>query len=407
MFLKRLRRSCRCTIYACYLGYITQAIVNNFGPLLFLTFSRSYSLGLAKVGLLTTLNFGVQLAVDLISAGFIDRIGYRAGAIAAHVFAAAGLILLGVLPKVLSDPFTGLAVAVVIYAVGGGLTEVLISPIVEACPTDDKASAMSLLHSFYCWGTVLVVAVSTLAFYLFGIGSWPWIGAAWALLPAANALVFTQVPINTLTEEGEGLSLRELFSLKLFYILLLLMMAAGASEQAMSQWASAFAEAGLNVSKTAGDLAGPCFFSILMGSARVLHAKIGEKTDLYNYLGGCGILCIAAYLLASLAPSPVLSLLGCGLCGFSVGAMWPGVFSLGAKECRQGGTALFALLALAGDLGCSAGPTTVGFVSGALGDDLKRGVLAGVIFPVLLLLGLALLKKWGQNTAGSRNQKDR
>lgn len=388
-----IRTSYKHTRYACYIGYITQAIVNNFVPLLFLTFHNVYHIPLEQIGLLVTVNFGTQLLVDMLSARFADKIGYRTLIVAAHIFAAAGLIGLGILPDLFGRPYIGLCIAVVLYAVGGGLTEVLISPIVEACPTEGKSAAMSLLHSFYCWGVVLVVIVSTVLFKVLGMGAWKMIACFWALIPVINTFYFTQVPIAPLVEEGESMSIGMLTRSGIFWILALLMVCAGASEQAMSQWASAFAESGLQVSKAAGDLAGPCFFAVLMGMARVFHAKFGERLELSKYLGICAGICIGSYLLASLSPSAVLSLIGCGICGFSVGAMWPGTLSLAAKKCPQGGTAMFALLALAGDAGCSAGPAAVGFVSAALGDNLKLGLLSGIAFPVLLLAGLAYLVK--------------
>lgn len=319
--------------------------------------------------------------------------GYKKSIVGAHIFAAVGLIGLAVFPYILPSQYAGLVLAVMIYAVGGGIIEVLISPIVEACPTDNKASVMSLLHSFYCWGTVAVILLSTIFIAVFGKEHWRILAILWAILPIVNGLFFTKVPIATLTEEAEGMSLKELFSLKVFWIFLVLMITAGASEQAMSQWASSFAETGLGVSKMIGDLAGPCFFSILMGSSRVFYAKFSEKIDLLGFIIGSGVLCICSYLLAALSPFPVLSFIGCGLCGLSVGILWPGVFSLASARFPKGGTALFALLALAGDLGCSSGPTVVGMVAGVFQDNLKYGLIAALLFPVLLIAFSSLYKK--------------
>ncbi len=383
----------RHTLYAGYLGYITQAIMNNLTPLLFLIFRDSFGIPLEKITLLITFNFFVQLFVDFLAAKFADRIGYRKCIVCAHIFSAAGLVGLAVFPYLFSDAFAGLAAAVILYAVGGGLIEVLISPIVEACPTPNKAAAMSLLHSFYCWGTVLVILLSTLSLTLFGKASWRLLACLWAVVPAANALLFARVPIATLTPTHEGMALRELFSMKLFWLFVALMVTAGACEQAMSQWASAFAESGLGVSKAAGDLAGPCLFAALMGLARVFYAKYSERVRLLPFMIGSGALCIGSYLLAALAPVPLLSLAGCALCGLSVGILWPGVFSIAAAQCPRGGTALFALLALAGDLGCAGGPTAVGLVAGVHGDDLKAGLLAAAAFPAVLTLCSVLLQR--------------
>ena len=386
-----IRTDYRHTITASYIGYITQAVVNNLPTLLFLTFRDTFGIPLSAITLLITFNFGTQLVVDLLSARFVDRVGYRPSVMAAHLFAAAGLIGLATLPFILPDPFWGLLLSVLLYAIGGGLTEVLISPIVEACPTENKASVMSLLHSFYCWGTVGVIILATLFFALVGREHWRLLCVLFALIPLANTVYFSLVPIARLTEEGEGMTIREIFSSGLFWLFVVLMVCSGASEQGMVQWASAFAEAGLGVSKTVGDLLGPCLFSILMGGARVFYAKMSERIDLVSFLIASGVLCIATYLVASFSPSPMLSLAACAVCGISVGILWPGVFSVASATFRRGGTALFALLALAGDLGCAGGPTTVGFLSGLLGDDLKRGLAFGALFPLLLVVFAALL----------------
>mgnify|MGYP002601459894 FL=1 len=382
------------TMYACFVGYIVQAIVNNFVPLLFLTFESSYGIPLSQITMLITFNFGIQLLVDLLSAKFVDKIGYRVSIVMAHIFAALGLAGLVVLPDLLSNAFAGLLIAVVTYAIGGGLIEVLISPIMESCPSENKEKAMSLLHSFYCWGHVGVVLLSTLFFWFFGIADWKILALLWVIIPVCNGILFCKVPIAPLIEEGEtGMSLRELCKNRIFWILMLMMMCAGAGEQAVSQWASTFAEQGLGVSKTIGDLAGPMSFAILMGSARAFYGKFGDRIDLDKFMQASSLLCIVSYLCISLSPSPLFSLIGCSLCGLSVGIMWPGTFSKASAALRNGGTAMFALLALAGDVGCSGGPTLVGFVTGLASDDLKKGILAGIIFPILLIVGIVSLKK--------------
>ena len=382
------------TIYACFVGYIVQAIVNNFIPLLFLTFESTYGIPLSQITILITFNFGIQLLVDLLSAGFVDKIGYRASILLAHILSAAGLLGLAVLPELLPSAYAGLLISVMIYALGGGLLEVLVSPIMESCPTDNKEKAMSLLHSFYCWGHVGVVLLSTLFFRIFGIANWKILTCIWIIIPIVNTFIFAQAPIAPLVDEGEtGMSMRDLCRNRIFWLLMLMMMCAGASEQSVSQWASTFAERGLGVSKTLGDLAGPMTFAVLMGSARAFYGKFGDRIDLDRFMIGSGILCILSYLMVSLSPSPALSLVGCGICGLSVGIMWPGSFSKAAASIRNGGTALFALLALAGDLGCSGGPTLVGYISSLASDDLKMGILTAVIFPVLLVTGILVLRK--------------
>lgn len=400
----KLKTNYQMTIYACFIGYIVQAIINNFAPLLFLTFQDSYGIPLSQITLLVTINFGLQLLVDLLAIGFVDKIGYRASMIIAHVCATLGIVMLAVLPAVLPNAFVGLLIAVMIYAVGGGLLEVLVSPVMEACPTDNKEKAMSLLHSFYCWGHVGVVLISTAFFKIFGVENWRVLAVIWALVPLFNTFLFTKVPVASLIAEGEeGLSIGQLAKQKIFWVFLLMMLCAGASEQSVSQWASTFAEKGLGVSKTVGDLAGPMAFAILMGSARAFYGKYGEKMNLEKFMVGSSILCVAAYLCIALVPSPLVGLIGCAICGLSVGIMWPGTFSKAAAAMPGGGTAMFAFMALAGDLGCSGGPTLVGTISGFFGDDLRKGILAAVIFPILLMVGIWLAsRKKGQKSYGKK-----
>lgn len=359
------------TVTACFVGYIVQAVVNNFAPLLFLFFQKSYQIPLSQITLLVTFNFGIQLLVDLLSVGFVDRIGYRACMIAAHIFSAAGLVMLTFLPELLPVPFAGILISVMTYAVGGGLLEVLVSPVVEACPSDNKEKAMSMLHSFYCWGYAGVVLISTVFFQAAGIENWKILALLWAVLPVCNAIAFARVPFVPLIEDGEqGLKLKELLGRRIFWILMVMMVCAGASEQAVSQWASTFVEKGLGITKAAGDLAGPMAFAVLMGLSRTFYGKYGDKIDLERFMAGSSILCILSYLGISLVPVPQFSLIACAVCGLSVGIMWPGAFSRASAALPKGGTAMFALLALGGDVGCTGGPTLVGMVSGAVGDNL-------------------------------------
>lgn len=391
--LQSVRKSYEHTIYASYIGYITQAIVNNFVPLLFLTFASDYQLTLDRITLLTTVNFLVQLTVDLLSAKAIDRVGYRASILFAHFSAGMGLIGLAVFPSLFKNAYTGIMTAVVLYAIGGGIIEVLISPIVEACPTTKKEAAMSLLHSFYCWGHLGVVLLSTLFFRLCGIGNWRILACLWAMIPFLNMIYFMLVPIYPIVAEHERLPLGALVRQKAFWLIIVLMVCAGASEQAMSQWASAFAESALAVSKTVGDLAGPCAFAFCMGTARALYGKYSDHLPLKRMMTISAILCIACYAVTVFAGNPILGLIGCALCGFSVGIFWPGTFCIAAVAIPGGGTAMYALMALAGDFGCSSGPTVVGMVANALGDRLKAGLLIAMVFPVVMLLGIGLIRE--------------
>lgn len=383
------------TITSCFVGYIVQAIINNFIPLLFLTFESSYGISLSKITLLITINFAVQLVVDVLAMFFVDKIGYRVSIVLAHIFSATGLIFLAILPDIMKNPGNGLLIAVVTYAVGGGIIEVLISPIMESCPTDHKEKAMSLLHSFYCWGHVAVVLISTIFFGIFGIFNWKILAFFWAVIPIVNGIVFMKVPMNPLIEEHEvGMPIKTLLCNKVFWILMLMMICAGASELSVSQWASAFAEQGLGISKTLGDLTGPMMFAICMGISRVYYGKVGEKINLDRFMKVSVVLCIASYFIISLIPNPIISLVGCAICGFSVGIMWPGTFSNATISLKNGGTAMFALLALAGDVGCSVGPTVVGMASAFANSNLKIGILIAVVFPIILLSCLWLKEKY-------------
>ncbi len=380
------------TLTAGYLGFITQAITANFAPLLFLTFHGTFGISLGKIALISTVFFFTQLLVDVLCAKFADRIGYRAGAIWSEVTAGLGLISLAVLPSILPDPFVGIMISVVIYAIGSGLIEVLVSPIIEACPFEHKEKVMSLLHSFYCWGSVGVILISTIFFAVFGVGEWRLLAIVWALVPLYNIYNFATCPLEPLVKEGKGMSIGELFKTPMFLLGIVLMVCAGASELSMAQWASAFVESALGLSKTMGDLAGPCLFATAMGISRVIFGKYGDRRDLTKYMLSSGELCLVCYLLAAVSRTPILGLLGCILCGFSVGIMWPGTISIMSKRLPLGGTAMFALLAMAGDLGGSAGPAIVGFVSQNHGDDLKAGMFVGCLFPIVLIVSVLVIK---------------
>ena len=383
----------RKTLIACYLGFITQAITANFVPLLFLTFHRTYQISLGKIAFISTVFFFTQLLVDLFCAKYVDKIGYRRSVVASEALSGVGLIGLAVLPDLLPSPYVGILISVMIYAIGSGLIEVLVSPIVEACPFDNKESVMSLLHSFYCWGSVGVILVSTLFFAIFGIENWKILACIWAVIPLYNIFNFLSCPIESLTEEGEGMSISQLFQIPIFWIAIILMVCAGASEISMAQWASAYAESALNIPKSLGDIVGPCLFAVMMGISRSFYGKYGEKLDLIKFMIGSGVLCLVCYLLAALGPFPILNLAGCIVCGFSVGIMWPGTISITSGKIPLGGTAMFALLAMAGDLGGSIGPSVIGVVTQNANDNLKAGMLAACIFPVILILSVLFIRK--------------
>ncbi|MBO5931380.1 MAG: MFS transporter [Clostridia bacterium] len=385
------------TLIACYLGFITQAITSNFAPLLFLTFKGSYGISLEMIALIPLVFYMTQLLVDLVAVKFADKVGYRPCVVVSQLVSALGLILMAFLPELLPNAFVGIIISVVLYAIGSGLVEVLLSPIVEACPFENKAGVMSLLHSFFCWGSVGVILGSTIFFAIFGIENWKFLAIIWALVPLLNTVNFISCPIERLVEDGEGMRTGQLLKHPVFLLMILLMICAGASEATMTQWASAFTESALGVSKTVGDLAGPCMFAIFMGIARVFYGKFSEKLNLTKVMLCCGSLCVVCYLSAALSPIPILGLVGCALCGLAVGIMWPGTLCISSQKCPTGGTAMFAFLALAGDLGAAAGPSLVGSIADAVGGNLKTGLLFATLFPAVMIVGLILLlRKFGK-----------
>ena len=386
------------TLVACYLGFVTQAISANFAPLLFLTFKSTYGITLEKIAMIPLVFYLTQLLVDLAATKFADKIGYRICVVASQVLSAVGLVLMAILPEVFPVPFIGVLVSVVLYAMGSGLIEVLVSPIVEACPFENKDGMMSLLHSFYCWGAMGVILVSTIFFSVFGVESWKILTFIWALIPLYNTFNFIKCPIERLVEDGKSMGISKLLKTPVFWLMILLMVCSGGSEATMAQWASAFTESAIGVSKTVGDLAGPCLFAMFMGISRALYGKFSEKLDLTKVMLGCGIMCACCYLLASLSAFPILGLAGCALCGLAVGIMWPGSISISSKKCPRGGTAMFAFLALAGDLGAMVSPSMVGTLSEMAGGNLKTGLLVATIFPVVLVFGLLILNKKASKT---------
>lgn len=388
------------TLHACYLGYITQALIVNLPPLLFVVFRDNYGLSYTMLGSLVVVIFVTQLVVDALAIRFIDRIGHRAAAIMAHAFAAIGMVALAFLPRLLPEPYVGLVIASLLFAIGGGLIEVLVSPIVESLPGDAKASAMSLLHSFYSWGQVLVISLSTVALLLVGRDLWFLLPLLWAVLPIFTLFRFARVPLVPPEEESKRTPVRTLVTSRLFLVALLLMVCSGAAEQAMGQWASLFAERGLGISKTLGDLFGPCLFAVMMGIVRTLYGTKGQAINIHKTLIVCSFLCILSFAIVALVPVPAISLLGCSLCGLTVSLMWPGMLSLTAGGYPTGGTAMFAMMALGGDLGCSVGPWLTGVVADS--GSLNIGLATGMIFPAIMLVGLCVLKPMLQARYESR-----
>ena len=389
-----LRNNFKATIAASCMGYFTQAILINFAPLLFITFRNEFGLSLAQLSVLIATNFATELIIDFIGTKYVSKIGYRRSVIIAQALSVIGLCMIPIMPKLMSNKFFALEIAMIFCGLGGGLIEVLISPIVEACPTKRKSAIMSMLHSFYCWGQMGVVLLSTIYFRTVGIENWEYLSLIWAIVPFIDLILFCFVPINTLVEESEESSFRDLVKQKIFWVFLVMMLCAGATELSMSQWASAFAEAGLGVEKWIGDLLGPCLFAVCMGTTRVFYAanshKIGLKKGIFISAG----ICVVSYLIAVFSPIPIISLLGCTLCGVGSGMLWPGTYSIATNRMPKGGVPMFGLLALAGDLGCLTGPYLTGMMSTAFGGNLKAGFLFSLVFPITLMVMVFILMKY-------------
>ena len=381
------------TLTACYLGFVTQAISANFTPLLFLTFKSSYGITLEKIAMIPLVFYLTQLFVDLAATKFADKAGYRPCVMASQLLSAAGIALMAFLPELLPVPFAGILISVVLYATGSGLIEVLVSPIVEACPFENKDGVMSLLHSFYCWGALGVILFSTLFFHIFGTENWKILAFIWALVPLYNTFNFISCPIEHLVEDGKSMGVCKLLKTPVFWLMIILMICSGASEASMAQWASAFTESALGVSKTVGDLAGPGMFAFFMGISRVLYGKFSHRLNLVRVMLFCGALCFGCYLLAALSALPLPGLAGCALCGMAVGIMWPGSISISSQNCPRGGTAMFAFLALAGDFGAMVSPSVVGAVAALNENSLKTGLLAATVFPLILVITLIILNR--------------
>ena len=393
----------RKTLKACYLGFITQAISANFAPLLFLKFHSDFEISLGQIALIPAIFYITQFVVDLFCAKYVDFIGYRKSIVVSQFLAGLGLIGLAVLPNILPVPFVGIIISVFLYAIGSGLIEVLCSPIVEACPFEHKEKIMSLLHSFYCWGSVGVILLSTLFFVVFGLDKWEILSCLWAIIPLYNIYNFATCPIEHLVEDGKGMTILQLFKAPLFWVAIVLMICAGSSEMSMAQWASAFSESALGINKSFGDLAGPCMFAVTMGIARVLYGKFGEKIELTKFMLTSGIICVLSYLLSGLSSIPIFGLIGCIVCGFSVGIMWPGTISITVPRIPKGGPALFAFLAVAGDMGGAFGPSMVGYFSQQAEDNLQIGLLTGCIFPLIMLVALIFMQKIAKNDENHKN----
>ncbi len=386
------------TKIACYTGYIVQGIINNIAPLLFVIFSNKFDISLDRLALLITINFATQLIVDTLSIKFADIIGYKKLAVASQGIAFIGLSSLGILPNILENAYTGIVISIVLSAIGSGITEVIISPIVESIPGEKKTSEMSLLHSFYCWGQVFVVLLTTIMIRLLGNDLWYIAPIIWSIIPLINSVNFISVPIQpNLTKEEKTPFFKLLFS-KQFILCIIIMICSGASEIGMSQWSSYFAETGLKVSKVTGDLLGPCLFAVLMGTGRMIFGFVGEKLNLKVALSVSAVLCALCYMGTSFINNAVVSLLICALTGITVSIMWPATLSLAARLFPKGGGAMYSILALSGDTGCTLGPWFISFMSIQLsqgsssGDALKTGLGFGSLFPILMIVAISMLK---------------
>ena len=399
MSLPTNEKGYKLTRFSCYLCFIIQAIIINFPPILFLTFSTSYNIPIGKITLLVTINFACQFCIDMLSAIFAKHLSYRAMVISANAFGAVGLMMYGILPDLLPDPYIGLVIATLTSAIGSGLIEVIANPLMQSCPKPQKEFSMGFLHSFYCWGSLGVVLISTLTLLAAGSENWRILAFFWSLVPLTNTVLFIIAPINQPSKELEASSsLGKLAKTGTFWLFICIMILGGACELGVSQWASAYAELALTgiipeaEAKIIGDLLGPCFFALTMAASRMIYPKLCEKYDLRKLMIISAFLCAGCYAVTAFIPNPIISLIGCGVCGFTVGIMWPGTLDLAGKTCTFVGTALFAMLSLAGDLGCLLGPSLIGFTADSFGGNLKIGMITAIALPVILAVILILFR---------------
>lgn len=399
----------RLTTISCFVGIFAQAVIINLAALLFMPLMRLHGLTYVQLGTLVAVNFSVQVGSDLVFSGLIDRIGFRRLVLPACLVGSLGLFLFALAPVLLPGRvFAGLLAATAVYSAAGGLLEVLLSPIVNAIPNEEKGAAMSLLHSFYAWGQMATIILTTLFLFLVGERHWQWMVGFWALLPLANFLLFLKAPFPPSVPEEHRLNMGDLI-LKPFCLLAFAAIFFGASaEVLMNQWTSAFMERALLLPKLTGDLFGMCGFALMLGLGRAWHGKYGARFDISKALVAMSALAVLCYLVVALAPGSWPGLLACMVCGFATSLLWPGTLIVASERYPLAGAWMFALLAAAGDVGAGLGPWFTGWVVdhaidtaaalrleqwlGIGGEQaaLRLGILAGTIAPLL-----ALLCHWG------------
>lgn len=372
------------TKLAGYVGFIVQAIVNNFLPILFIVFQDVYGLGYEKLGRLIVINFATQMFIDFITPKIIHKLGYRRAAFLCQFTACVGLCLMAVLPRFMSNTYLAIIISIVFYATGSGLMEVILSPMIEMLPTGNKSGNMAVLHSFYCWGQTVVVPLTTLMVFIFGRENWTYIPLVWAVVPFVNMFTFLRVPIVEPDSEEKQSTFLELARTPKFVVYMVMMLCAGASEIAMSQWSSLFVEQALGVSKAIGDIVGPCLFALFMALGRVIYASLSKKVSFTRLLIWLNLLCFICYVMVALCHIAVLSLVFCALCGLSVSISWPGIYSAGARTFKTGGAVMFSAFAMCGDTGCALGPGLVGLV--AEYTNLNVGFLVAAVFPLIMVI---------------------
>ncbi len=379
------------TKLAGYVGFVVQAIVNNFLPILFIVFQNVYNLSYEKLGRLILFNFATQMFIDLITPKIIAKIGYRKAASLSQGAAAAGLILLGTLPSLMNNTYLAIIISIIIYATGSGLMEVILSPMIEMLPTGNKSGNMAVLHSFYCWGQAFTVLVTTGLVFLFGFKQWYFIPAIWAIIPFLNMFSFLRVPIVQPSPDEKMSTFSELVKKPLFLVYMVMMFCAGASEIAMAEWASIFAQNALGVSKAIGDITGPCAFALFMGTGRVVYAKLSKKVSFTKMLVILNIFCFVCYMVVAVCKIPIIALIFCAVCGFTVSISWPGIYSAGARTFTTGGAVMFSVFAMCGDTGCALGPWLIGVLADKF--SLNVGFAAASVFPlVMVICALYILK---------------
>lgn len=356
-------KSYQLTTISCFVGIFCQAVSSNITAILFIPLMTLYGLSYVHLGLLVGINFTTQVLVDIIASRLVDRYGFRVFVLPSDILAVIGLVLFGLTPVLFDNILTGLVFSTIIFSASCGLQEVMLSPIVNAIPHNDKGPAMALMHSFYAWGQVATIIITTLFLFFFGIENWQVIVFLWALVPLVNFFMFLAAPFPGVIHENQRMTMRDLILKPFYLVALLAIMGGAATELVMNQWSSTFSEKVLELPKVTGDILGMCGFAVFLGLGRVLYGRYGSKINMNNVLVGSAAAAVVCYIAVAISPLPAISLAACAVCGLAASLLWPGTLVITAEKYPLAGAWIFAILAAAGDIGAASGPFAAGVIT--------------------------------------------